>query len=149
MKRLTPVSYAVLATSLVLACAERSIESQCFPLDPRSVWDPDDIELLYSTYCDRGSTRIDGLRRIPEFYCIPAPEEGCDPCLLDAEAADSALLDLYMTRLEKAECPSDYGPEQVVRGCFAAVPALQQCCWTSEFFYDDEVCKPGPQTTFP
>lgn len=139
----------LLVSAIGLACAERRVESQCFAVDPRGVWDADDIELLYASYCDRGSTRIDGLRRLPEFHCIPAPEQGCDPCMLDRDAADAILLEKYMMRLEQAECPSDYGPEQMVRGCFAELPALGQCCWTSEFYFDEQVCDPGPQKTYP
>lgn len=37
-------------------------------------------------------------------------------------------------------CPSDYEPEEIVRGCVAEWVETNECCWAGEYFTDPEVC---------
>jgi hypothetical protein len=69
--------------------------------------------------------------------------------MVERDEIDAILLDQFEASLAAADCPADYGPEEVVRGCFAELVETNQCCWVSEYFTADAVCNPGPPSTFP
>ena len=125
---------------------DRATESQCFPVDPRGTWDLSDPTTIDETYCGRGRTRVGDVWSYPVFHCVAKPAEGCDPCMIEPDEIDAILLAEFDEHAEIGECPADFGPEQVIRGCFAEALDEDVCCWTSEVFYDREVCQPGPQT---
>lgn len=134
---------------LGIGCADRKGEDECFGVDPRGVWHVDDPGLTVETYCDRGAESVEGNYRLPIFHCVAKPSTGCDPCMLEPDEVDALLVEAFESRAEAAACPSDFAATQVRRGCFAELVETEQCCWTSEFFYDPEICDPGPQSIFP
>jgi hypothetical protein len=147
----TPAAFlcASFATAMLSSCGGRQVESQCFEEDVRGVWHADDLKLLHENYCGRGPTKVDEFRRYFEFYCIDEPPEGCDPCMISRDEIDAILLDKFEAELVAADCPADYGPEAVVRGCFAELVETNQCCWVSEYYADEAICEPGPPTEIP
>jgi hypothetical protein len=64
--------------------------------------------------------------------------------MLTAEEADVRLRERIAVTFADAECPSGYEPERFIRGCFAAWPEQDQCCYTAEYFTDKLICDPVP-----
>lgn len=133
-------------TALVLATmgCERTAELQCYPVDPHSpvVWSEleDPLRFVTEDYCGRGSTEREGLERHLTAYCVPRPETGCDPCMFDFEEVEVQFRVHIDGVYEDVGCPSDYEPEEIVRGCMAEWVETDECCWAGEYFTDPDVC---------
>jgi hypothetical protein len=129
------------------ACSPGRIDDpqECYALEANGDW-PLEPEALVENFCGRGPTPSEGPNdgRGVTAVCLPAPAGGCDPCILSNEAADARLREQITTTFEDAGCPADYEPERFVRGCFAAWPEQDQCCYTAEYFTNKLVCDPVP-----
>ncbi|WP_106390855.1 hypothetical protein [Enhygromyxa salina] len=135
-------------SSVIGACSPGPVadpQPQCYPLDPSGDW-PLTPEQLTEQYCGRGPTPTTGETegRALTAVCIPAPSEGCDPCMLSAAEVDDKLRAKIANTLADASCPEDYEPTRFVRGCAAASPTTNECCFIAEYFTDKTVCDPVP-----
>jgi hypothetical protein len=132
---------------IVAACSPGRMDDPqaCYASDPNGDW-PLEPEALLEAFCGRGPTPSEGPQdgRGVTAVCVPAPATGCDPCMFTAEEADAMLRDRIAETFADAECPADYEPERFVRGCFAAWPEQDQCCYTAEYFTDELICDPVP-----
>lgn len=125
---------------------------QCYRVDPYSpvvLSEIDPIAFTQTDYCGRGATSSETFDRHIAAYCIPRPDEGCDPCMFEDEEIEAEFRVYIEERFEAAECPADYEPEQIIHGCVAHWPENDECCWSGEFLTDAQICDPGAPTTFP
>lgn len=141
------MSLGFLLAVVMGACNREPIDlgQSCYEQDPNGDWPlaPNDLS---KDYCGRGPTANESEEegRDVTAVCLPAPEGGCDPCLLSAEEVDARLRDAIDDTFADAGCPEDYEPERFVRGCFAAFPSNGQCCYTAEYFTIEAICDPVP-----
>jgi hypothetical protein len=146
----TPWLIAACTTGILVGACHRTAMLECYPLDPHSpvaLAEIDPVEFILDNYCGRGKSSLDSLQRNLAYYCVPLPEEGCDPCQFEADEVDELIHEVALARIEEGDCPDDYQPEAVVRGCFAEWVDTPQCCWVAEFFTDAEICDlQGPST---
>ena len=139
----------VLVTSL-LACepAPDKEPTECYPIDPNGNWPLDPIDFV-SNYCGWGGEPFaEPLEARFVIWCVDEPATGCEPCVVDADAADAGLLGEVLKIYEAQGCPANYEPEELIRGCYSPMPEFDRCCYTAEYVTDTRICT-LPQGTVP
>ena len=113
---------------------------ECYATDPNGDWPVNPI-VFSSNYCGRGRNSVaEPLEARMEIWCIDEPATGCDPCVVDAEAADAGLLGEISKIYEAQGCPANYEPEEFIRGCYSPMPEFDLCCYTAEYVTDTRIC---------